>query len=76
MVVNSKTMSRNVVDTYKCSGGSHCLHFQRFSTRHNNTRFEDKDKLFLQNFCIPLQDYMVSQTGRPKPEHSLTTMKT
>lgn len=47
-----------------------------FSMRHNNTTFEDKGKLFLQNFCIPLQDYMVSQTGRPKSEHSLTTTKT
>ena len=48
-----------------------------FSMRHNNAKFEDKGRLFLQNVCIPLQDYMVSQTGRPKSEqHSLTTMKT
>jgi hypothetical protein len=46
-----------------------------FSTRHD-TRLEDKGRLFLQNFCIRLQDYIVSQTGRPKSEHSFTTMKT
>ena len=46
-----------------------------FTTMHN-TRFEDKGTLFLQNFCIHLQVYMASQTGKQKSEHSLTTMKT